>query len=228
MMLKGKPGLGLNLPDVKTPNTARKAFINKAYEPVEVRNSVVVAGYNRQDILSVKQQMDALTSKPGMIEGYHVRNHGDLQDGVFLVPKVVLVATHYAGRKVVDDDGNDGQLDDLYDEACDAAADAIVVYLGLPKALYPPLKEGLFHPEVEKRLFPSQPALRDLAFNDCLLTVTDGTEFNARQKELIKEWMEREVDSSHPVFGKADELRDKRMQAIKKEEVVVQMPLEKY
>ena len=40
------------------------------------------------------------------------------------------------------------------------SADALVIYMGLPAAIYPPLKSGFFHTEMEKRLFPSQPALQ--------------------------------------------------------------------
>ncbi len=35
------------------------------------------------------------------------------------MPKLVLVATHCAGRKLLDERGNEGQIDFLYDEACD-------------------------------------------------------------------------------------------------------------
>ena len=40
----------------------------------------------------------------------------DIQDGVFLVPKIALVATHYPGKQLIDDDGDSGQLDAMYDE----------------------------------------------------------------------------------------------------------------
>ena len=45
----------------------------------------------------------------------------DLDDGGFLVPKIVLTATHYPGKQLVDDEGQSGQIDGLYDAACDAA-----------------------------------------------------------------------------------------------------------
>ena len=36
-----------------------------------------------------------------------------------LVPKLVLVASHCPGRKLLDEQGDEGQLDYLYDEACE-------------------------------------------------------------------------------------------------------------
>ena len=42
-----------------------------------------------------------------------------LQDGALLVPKLVLVASHCPGRKLLDEQGDEGQLDYLYDEACE-------------------------------------------------------------------------------------------------------------
>ena len=43
----------------------------------------------------------------------------DIKDGALLVPKLVLVAPHCAGRPVIDCNGNNGTLDAVYDEACD-------------------------------------------------------------------------------------------------------------
>ncbi len=36
-----------------------------------------------------------------------------------MVPKLVLVAQHCAGVKLIDEESDRGQLDYLYDEACD-------------------------------------------------------------------------------------------------------------
>ena len=47
------------------------------------------------------------------------QNPGDIKDGALLVPKLVLVAPHCAGRPVIDCQGEGGTLDAIYDEACE-------------------------------------------------------------------------------------------------------------
>ncbi len=42
------------------------------------------------------------------------------------MPKLVLVATHCAGRKLLDESGDEGQLDFLFDEACEMGCECFV------------------------------------------------------------------------------------------------------
>lgn len=85
----------------------------------EVRNSVCVAGVNRDAVLQAKAWIASLMPDSVAIESFHARNAGDVKDGALLVPKVVLVAKHNPGRKLIDNtSGNSGQLDFLYDEVC--------------------------------------------------------------------------------------------------------------
>ena len=89
----------------------------------QVRQSVCVAGINGDAIRDVKGRIAGLLKDPVPLESFHVRSPEDVKDGAFLVPKVVLVASHCPGKKVIDDDGDEGQLDRLYDEACDVGGE---------------------------------------------------------------------------------------------------------
>ena len=82
------------------------------------RQSVCVAGIHRDSLQHVKAQIQGLRDEPFALESFHVKQPSDLADGAFLVPKIVLVGIHCPGRKILDDEEDDGQLDYLYDEAC--------------------------------------------------------------------------------------------------------------
>jgi hypothetical protein len=85
----------------------------------EVRQSVCVVGINRDAVLKAKTWISSLAPESLAIESFHVRNAGDVKDGALLVPKVILVAKHCPGRKLIDHStSNAGQLDFLYDEVC--------------------------------------------------------------------------------------------------------------
>jgi len=74
---------------------------------------------NRDSVLKVKGLVAGVTSEPLPLESFHVKSHSDVRDGALLVPKIVLVATHRPGQRVIDQtSANGGQLDFLYDEVC--------------------------------------------------------------------------------------------------------------
>lgn len=81
-----------------------------------VRNSVCVAGIDRDSVLAVKKQVYRLLSGRCALESFHFRNGDDIKDGALFVPKVILVAVFQPGRKLIDDSGDEGQLDEAYDE----------------------------------------------------------------------------------------------------------------
>ena len=67
----------------------------------------------------VKQDIAGLLDEVIPLESFHVKDVSDIKDGALLVPKLVLVGQHMAGRKLIDSDGDEGQLDAIYDEACE-------------------------------------------------------------------------------------------------------------
>ena len=82
-----------------------------------MRESVCVVGFDWRAVTSVKSQVGALLKEPFPLEGFHAKTPEDLKDGALLVPKLLMVARHCPGRKLLDEDGDEGQLDFLYDEA---------------------------------------------------------------------------------------------------------------
>ena len=64
----------------------------------------------------MKHKLATLLDGPFAIESFHVKRPSDVTDGALLVPKVVLVGVFCPGRKLIDDRGDTGQLDYLYDE----------------------------------------------------------------------------------------------------------------
>ena len=76
-----------------------------------------MVGYDREAVKDIKNKVGLLQEEPFPIEGFHVKAPGDVKDGALLVPKLIMVARHCPGRKLLDDQGDEGQLDLLYDEA---------------------------------------------------------------------------------------------------------------
>ena len=73
--------------------------------------------------MKVKNSIAKMTVEPLPLESFHVKSAADVKDGALLVPKVILVASHCPGRKLIDDKTNSGQLDFLYDEVCDTGGE---------------------------------------------------------------------------------------------------------
>jgi hypothetical protein len=85
----------------------------------EVRNSVCVAGTDRDVVLKVKSWIAGLLPDTLAVESFHVKRPEDVRDGALLVPKVILAAAHRPGQKLLDHTArSSGQLDALYDEIC--------------------------------------------------------------------------------------------------------------
>ena len=77
-----------------------------------------MAGISRDVIADVKQMVAGLVSEPLPLESFHVKQRSDVKDGALLVPKVILAAGHRPGQKLIDEAGDEGQLDFVYDEVC--------------------------------------------------------------------------------------------------------------
>ncbi len=82
-----------------------------------------------------------------------------------------------------------------------------MVYVDLPRVIYPPVKHMVYHPKMAELLFPSQPILRSLASEHSLITVVEKTELTRMQKNVIREWLARPVERNHPVYGVAEQLK---------------------
>ncbi len=82
----------------------------------------------------------------------------------------------------------------------------MVIYVSLPKAIYPPNKHAVYHPKMEEMVFPSSPILRHLANENCFFTISGGTKLSTMQKNVLHEWITKPVNSSHPVFEAASYL----------------------
>lgn len=169
-----------------------------------------------------------LMDKPVALESFHIKEMSDLKDGSLLVPKIVMVATHCPGKKLIDETGNEGQLDFLYDEVTDLGgelcfrlggsqekssssfvfvpADFMVVYVGIPRSVYPPFRHMVYHPKMVDILFPSQPILREWAETNSFITVCEDSDLTNMQKNVLKEWMKRPVDRSHQIYKSAENL----------------------
>ena len=102
-------------PTIQYLHKVRRGVLER--QVFEVRQSICVAGVNRDAVLKVKSLIASVTSEPLPLESFHVKRRSDIGDGAMLVPKVVLAAAHRPGQRLIDRsrDGA-GQLDILYDE----------------------------------------------------------------------------------------------------------------
>lgn len=72
--------------------------------------------------------------------------------------------------------------------------------------IYPPAKNYIYHPRIADLLFPTQPLLQSLAMNKSLVTLTQTSDFNSLQRNVIREWATRLVPNSHRIFRSAENL----------------------
>ena len=86
---------------------------------------------HRETLQKVKHKIASLLDHPFPIESLHVKSASDIKDGALLVPKVILVAVHCPGRKLIDEDKDEGQLDMLYDEAVEMGGELLICVLYL-------------------------------------------------------------------------------------------------
>ena len=93
---------------------------------LQVRESVCLVGYDRESLQDVKLRLNKLMDEPLPLESFHVKKLSDIKDGALLVPKLIFVATHCPGKVLIDEEGNHGQLDHLYDEACEIGGEIII------------------------------------------------------------------------------------------------------
>jgi len=84
-------------------------------------------------------------------------------------------------------------------------ADVLLVCVDLPRVIYPPNRSFVFHQKVSGLLFRDQPILQSLALENALITVTAGTGLNHIQRNVVREWLSRPVNSAHRVYQAAAE-----------------------
>ncbi|KAK2178313.1 hypothetical protein NP493_548g02058 [Ridgeia piscesae] len=193
-------------PDVQP--CPRKLLNPRAFE---VRQSVCVVGQQRETLQKVKHKIASLLDVPFPIESLHVKSASDIKDDALLVPKVILVAVHSPGRKLIDEEGDHGQLDLLYDAAIEMGADVMIIYVGLPRSVYPPMRHIVYHPRLNDLVFPTQPLLGQIAEQNELVTLVENSDFGHMQKNVIREWMLRPVTRDHRVFHVAESLSTAEM-----------------
>jgi len=193
------------LNDQKRPQRVRRRrYIDR--HVYQVRSCICVTGFNRSAIQRVKSLVASLTDEPLPLESFQVIRKTDIKDGALLVPKVILVAVHCPGKKLIDEEGDEGQLDYIYDEVVQLGADILVIYLDLPGLVYPPAKNYIYHPRMADLLFPTQPLLQSLAMDQALVTVTHKSDFNTLQRNVIREWATRHIPNNHRIFRSAASL----------------------
>lgn len=86
------------------------------------------------------------------------------------------------------------------------SADILVVYMGLPRVVYKPIRHMVYHPKMTDSVFPYQPVLKELAAENCLVTQVENSDFTNMQKNVIREWMIKPVGTSHPIYQAAEYL----------------------
>lgn len=182
----------------------RRRYIDR--QNFQVRSCICVTGFNRIAIQRVKSLVASLTEEPLPLESFQVVQKTDVKDGALLVPKVIVVAVHCPGKKLIDEEGDEGQLDFIYDEVIQLGADILVIYLDLPRVVYPTAKNYIYHPRIADLLFPTQPLLQSLAMNQALVTVTQQSDFNTLQRNVIREWATRRIPNDHRIFRSAESL----------------------
>lgn len=85
-------------------------------------------------------------------------------------------------------------------------ADVMIIYVGLPRSIYKPMRHMVYHPKMADTLFPNQPILRNLAADNAFITVTENSDLTNMQKNVIREWLSKPVKSDHPVYKVAEYL----------------------
>ena len=88
------------------------------------------------------------------------------------------------------------------------AADLFLIYLGLPRVLYPPMKHIIYHPRMIDLVFPEQTIVRELAEENRFVSIVDGCKFSEMQRNVLKEWLLKPVSSSHAVYKNAQKMLD--------------------
>ena len=82
----------------------------------------------------------------------------------------------------------------------------MLVYLDLPKLVYPINTRNLYHVRLEQLVFPEQTIVKNLAGHGLLLTLTENSrKLNQVQEQRLLEWLLSPVDPrTHPVFKACD------------------------
>lgn len=89
-----------------------------------------------------------------------------------------------------------------------APADVIVLYIDLPRCIYPPNQTKICHQKAAELLFRDQPVLRNLDTNNRLITVTERSGLNHTQKTVLSDWIAKPVRVDPKVFSTAAAVAD--------------------
>ena len=89
----------------------------------------------------------------------------------------------------------------------------MVIYVGLPRVIYSPMKHVIFHPRLMDLVFPDQPILRALADDHSFVTLVQNSDFNSMQRNVIREWIQRPVSRNHRVYQVAASLSTRESDA---------------
>jgi len=169
-----------------------------------IRKGVCVAGYSSEAVSAVRKVIGEIAGDTINTESFHIKSDKDLNGGDELnITKVILVAVHCAGKRVIDDEDDSGQLDVLYDKVCDIGAEIMLIYMELPRSLYGHMKNVIYHPKIADIVFPEEPILQYLANDNRFITVCEGKSLSTMQRNVIEEWLATPVDASHPVYETA-------------------------
>jgi len=87
----------------------------------------------------------------------------------------------------------------------------MIIYVGLPRSVYPPMRHIVYHPRLNDLVFPTQPLLGQIAEQNELVTLVENSDFGHMQKNVIREWMLRPVTRDHRVFHVAESLSTAEM-----------------
>ena len=79
-----------------------------------------------------------------------------------------------------------------------------MVYLGLPRVVYKPIRHMVYHSKMTGSVFSYQPVLKELAHENCLVTVVEKMEL--KQQNVLREWMTKPEGRSHPIYQAAEYL----------------------
>ncbi len=93
--------------------------VKSPFQFLQVRDSVCVVGPHAEAVQWTKRCVAQLIDHPIPLESFHMRSRSDLEEGALLVPKVILTASHCPGQRLLDEEGDEGVLDYIYDKVCD-------------------------------------------------------------------------------------------------------------
>ena len=83
-----------------------------------------------------------------------------------------------------------------------------LIYLDLPRVLYPAMKHIIYHPRLIDLVFPEQRIVRELAEENRFVSVVEGCAFSDMQKNVLREWLLKPVSKQHAVYKNTEKFLD--------------------